>query len=171
MENNQIKLVEWPNYLVSEEGNVFNKRGHKMAQHIQNGYARITLIVKGKEKTVFAHRVVAEAFLSNPENKPFVNHINCIRNDNRVANLEWCTRQENSDHSWKFGGQKTKKVKKHPHCVEVLCLRTGVAFDSIKEFCRSRHIRQSSVSKAVNVSLKTKFDVVALTGKELEINL
>lgn len=67
------------------------------------GYGRIQLS-KGCKNVIFsAHRLVAEAFIPNPENKPFINHINCDRNDNRVENLEWCTSKENSQHRMKYG--------------------------------------------------------------------
>lgn len=59
------------------------------------GYMIVSLCKDAKAKTVFMHRLIAEAFIPNPDNKPEVNHINTIRDDNRIENLEWCTRQEN----------------------------------------------------------------------------
>lgn len=59
-----------------------------------------------KGKSMFIHRLLAEYFIPNPENKPEVNHINGIRTDFRLENLEWVTRTENQIHSWKHLNRK-----------------------------------------------------------------
>lgn len=66
-------------------------------------YYRLTLSKKWKSKNYRVHRIVAEAFIQNNKNLPQVNHINGIKHDNRVENLEWCSGSENSVHAFKMG--------------------------------------------------------------------
>jgi hypothetical protein len=65
------------------------------------GYLRVTLFNKDmRYKRFLLHRLIMTSFVPNPENKPQVNHINGIKNDNRIENLEWCTGSENVKHSY-----------------------------------------------------------------------
>lgn len=67
------------------------------------GYIIVSLHLNLKIKQFRVHRLVARAFIPNPENKPYVNHIDGNKQNNRVDNLEWCTAQENSIHAVKSG--------------------------------------------------------------------
>lgn len=103
--NTQVEykpVVGFEGYIVSSEGEVFSlKLGTKTKRKATNcskGYARMDLYGNGKRSSLKVHRIVAQAFLPNPENKPQVNHINSVRDDNRLENLEWVTASENTIH-------------------------------------------------------------------------
>lgn len=87
-------------YLVSENGDVWSVRSKRnLVPKLQkSGYLRIALSVTGCRKDFPIHRLVALAFIPNPENKPTVNHINENKTDNRVENLEWATTHEQNVH-------------------------------------------------------------------------
>ena len=110
----------------------------------KDGYSHLSLTTKnGKRKDEKVHRLVAMAFIPNPDNLPEVNHKNCIRNDNRVENLEWVSRKQQMEHRSKSGNASNKKVK---------CIETGQIFNTSTEASKvnggdSGNIRKSARSE------------------------
>lgn len=93
-ENIKLKVIPgFPNYSISNDGRVYSEKRHMFLVPIeQDGYLKYDICDNGVKKRVSAHRLVAEAFIPNPHNFKFVTHINGIKTDNRVCNLEWCER-------------------------------------------------------------------------------
>lgn len=100
------KVIEgYEDYEVSNLGRILsNKKGKKKYLKLFNkqGYY-CTALSANKTKFLLVHRLVAKAFISNPKNKPEVNHIDGDKSNNHVDNLEWCTPKENINHAWKNG--------------------------------------------------------------------
>lgn len=122
---------------VSNTGKVrsMGTRTHPQHEYVQRlscwGYPVVHLNIRGTNKTLRVHRLVAESFIPNPYNKPQVNHINGDKTDNRVENLEWVTRSENCIHREKviWGGQHPSGRRRR----KVICLDTGEIFDSLHD--------------------------------------
>jgi hypothetical protein len=120
MEKIWKKIKGFSEYEISNYGEIKtfnwkNKRVEKIMTPALDGSGYLRTMLKrdedGKLVTVKVHRLVATTFLENLENKPEVNHINGIRNDNRVFNLEWCNHSENLKHSFKIGLSSNKGEK------------------------------------------------------------
>lgn len=91
-------------YSISDSGEVRkDTTGYILSQSSQQDYKFVTLLIDGKQKRMRVHRLVAETFIDNPENKPYVNHINGKKDDNNVENLEWVTPSENTKHAIQAG--------------------------------------------------------------------
>ena len=103
-----------PLYEVNTEGIVrkIENKFYPKYQKDPDGYLRCSLSDgKGHKKKYFVHRIVAMTFSPNPDNKPEINHINSIRDDNRAENLEWVTRSENMKHAYRDGRQQECRDK------------------------------------------------------------
>ena len=139
-------------YKVSDRDNVFSiKRKDSMGRKWggltleprphRNGYLMVQLYKNGVRKNKLIHRLVAEAFIPNPNNLPEVNHIDEVKDNNELSNLEWCTRDYNINY-----GTLNERLSKKVRAVNV---ETGevVTFESTQEV-RNKGYSQGGVSQA-----------------------
>ena len=146
-------------YKVSDRGNVFSavrrdsngrKCGGRIMKPIQSigGYLRISLYKNGVEKRKLVHRLVAEAFIPNPENHPAINHRDEVKTNNELSNLEWCDARYNNNY-----GTRTERVSKKVRAVNV---ETGevLTFNSTQEAVRKGY-SSGPVSRACRGVYKT----------------
>lgn len=160
---NEIKIEIWknikeyPNYKVSSLGKIKRiktyvpgKNGSertlpemiKAVKPNKKGYLMAKLTNKHGNKNVSVHRIVATAFIKNSSNLPEINHKNCIKSDNRVDNLEWCTTKQNVHHAMKNG-------LRHP----TLSNKQIIAIRSI--LSRNKNITQTDIANRYNVHQST----------------
>jgi hypothetical protein len=83
--------------------------GRTLKLGTRNGYKVAWARLNGETICLSIHRLVAEAFVPNPENKPEVNHKDCDKTNNAAANLEWVTKSENNAHAWRVGPRSTRR--------------------------------------------------------------
>lgn len=85
-------------YYITKDGRVYNKeKSTWLKQRLQNGYYTVNI----NKYTLTVHRLVAKTFIPNPENKPYVDHIDSNKTNNKLENLRWCTQQENCSYHGK----------------------------------------------------------------------
>lgn len=123
------------------------KYGGEYKQH------RVFMSEKGVKKHYLVHRLVAQAFIPNPKNKPQVNHIDGNPENNFVDNLEWATSSENQKHRFDVLGQKTNGWLKQ--CKPIVCPDTGVVYESLSEAARAEQTDVKNIWRVVSGRRKT----------------
>lgn len=112
---NYKEIDGFPNYYATEDGHIWSGWRDQYVSEVlmENGYRRVVLSKHNKSYNFLVHRLVAQAFIPNPDNKPCVNHKDLNRENNGVENLEWVTYKENNnyaDHGIKNGKAHSKRV-------------------------------------------------------------
>ena len=98
------KIYTLDHSYLRNNGRLDNRKGKQLKPSVDKyGYERVVLTKDGIRKTYSVHKLVALAFIPNPENKTTINHIDGNKRNNNVSNLEWATEQENQNHKWKNG--------------------------------------------------------------------
>lgn len=138
-------------YQVSDLGRVRRtKSGRVLKPHYNgHGYIQALLSKRGERKHKAVHRLVASAFIPNPEGKPQINHKNGVKSDNTVSNLEWCTASENLTHRHRVLGLPGCRSKK------VVCLETGVVYPSAKAAAEAIGVNRTAVAQCCLGTQKT----------------
>lgn len=129
-------------YQVSNLGNVKRISNYKCVnkKYLDNytlkpldngkGYYRIKLCKNNLSKRVMLHRIIAEAFIPNPNNYKTINHINGDKKDNRIENLEWCTQSQNVLHAFKNGLKVIPKGDTNKLSRKIIDTKTGEIYHS-----------------------------------------
>lgn len=135
----------YSNYCINNLGEVVNLETFQKRVAVDvkgNGYLRVILYGKNKSRKAAVHRLVAEAFIVNSENKPQVNHLNSNPSCNWLTNLEWCTQSENMKHAYCYGNYTPpthwlgKKGKENPSSKMIRAIYDDGSteyFDSLRE--------------------------------------
>ena len=93
------EIEEFEDYQISDDGRVWSKKSNKWLKSYMDrgGYFFVCLYKDGVNHNKRVHRLIAEAFIPNPDNKPCIDHINTVKTDNRVENLRWVSYKENNN--------------------------------------------------------------------------
>lgn len=134
-------------YQVSDKGRVRNADGLIMSQTKRGKYLKVGLSKNGIKKGVSVHRLVALAFIDNPNDLPYVNHKDEDKHNNVATNLEWCTAQYNST----YGTAKERNVVSRRKPVIATDVKTGEEhyFPSLSEAQKQGFAKTSAISRAI----------------------
>ena len=150
------KIVGFENYTVDTNGNIYNIKKNKYLKQslTKDGYLVVGLHKNGKSKTMNVHRIVAETFILNPENKRTVNHKDENKQNNCVDNLEWATNYENTNY-----GTRNKRSSKILHDLadgtHVLCIESNKTYKTISEASRETGCDRRNIKRCCDKTQKT----------------
>lgn len=145
-------------YKISNKGRVLSLSRHGvkvdriLKNRISHGYLNVILYKNKNKKMHLIHRLIAISFITNPENKPQINHKNGIRTDNSIDNLEWTTQSENMLHAYKIGLQKFhgKPMPRGENCCRSKL--TDLQVNEIRNKYKKGQIRYIDLAKEYKVS-------------------
>lgn len=139
-----ITITNFPDYAVTEDGQIWSKKSQRFLKpYLKNtGYLAVVLYNNGISKEQLIHRLVAESYLPNINNLPFVNHKDEIKTNNCVSNLEWCTPKYNISYSANKKGQTSSHAGR-----PIMCIETNIIYNSVREAEHQTGIDHSGIHK------------------------
>ena len=171
MDNQQVRplyfYLEFPlntNYLVSEDGRLYNKCRKSLTRGKNHkGYRRTSVVINGERKALLVHRIVAMTYLSNPNNLPEVNHIDGNKANNHVSNLEWVSRHENQRHAFSTGLNSNKGVKNGKAIIT-----PEIAVDLYNQMLKGVGLKELSDDTGYTISILSKIKAKVTWSEYLE---
>lgn len=148
-------IYKFPNYKVNEYGDIRNIKKNKLMSVYtkDNGYKFVKLSNNGTSKECRVHRLVAEAFIPNPDNLPFINHKDEDRGNNNVDNLEWCTSSYNNTYGTRTDKQSKAMMKEV--CQYDINMNLIEVYSSINEAGEVCGIKPCNISNCIAGRSKT----------------
>lgn len=152
-------------YLVSDTGLIQNKKTGNIIKPAltNNGYQMVSLYIgKGKSKRFYVHRLVAIAFLPNPDNLTDVNHKDYDKQNNSVNNLEWCTRSDNLKHSYNYENRNKNRehakelAEKNHEKMKIKVIQKALSGEFIAEYNSLREAEEKTGIPIQNISSVTQ---------------
>lgn len=149
-------IKDFENYLISKNGDIYKDITYKKLKCStdKNGYLTIRLVNKNGRKSMFLHRLLAINYIPNPLNKPFINHIDGNKSNNKLNNLEWCTHKENMKHAWDNNLYKdyTESIKKanKSRSIEVFDTLNNIKYKSMSEMSRLLKIPFTTLRRLID---------------------
>ena len=155
----RFKQIEnFPDYLVSENGIVKNKDGEIINPYLRkDGYIHVYLKNSMERKAYLVHRLVAETFIWNKENKPQVNHKDGNKANPELSNLEWCTNSENMLHAFNTGLKNSEHQEGSRNSQSKLIVKDIITIRKLN----SDGVSQTKLSKKYNVSQSLIHQIVS----------
>lgn len=147
----ELRKIRDTDFLVSEAGEIFTPAGKKLSTWIENntGYTLFRIHFEGKKRCYRLHRIVAESWIENPSNLPFVKHKNDDKTNNHASNLEWGANPDNVKEGYKNG---CYKFPTRAYTVYVLVKETGqvLQFKSLRSLADTLGINRKNVAAVLD---------------------
>jgi hypothetical protein len=136
------------NFTITETGEIIRNKDNKVMKCCidAEGYVKFSPRFNGEKVQAKVHRLVAFKYIPNPDNLPIINHINGIKSDNRVENLEWCNCKQNIRHAHRTGLSNNKHLNKRIKQIDPITNEIVAIYESYREASVATGILETNIS-------------------------